>query len=229
MLLYFLNFYEPLKNGIISLYLIKHFQKKLTKIMIFLKKKLLLCFSLLFFILSTGSVFADDVIFPPATKCTSIEQCLTMFMENLRYIIPVLALIFIILGGILYITSYGSEKRITRAKLCITSAIIGLAITLAAPSFLLEIKKIFGIDTGDSHALTLLEISSNVLSFLLSIIGILAIISLVVGGMMYMTSFGDTKKVETGKLIVKNSIIGIIVALSSLVIVNEIARLIQVN
>jgi hypothetical protein len=226
MLLYFLNFYEPSKNDTISLRFVG--SKELKKIMIFFNKKTLILYSsLLFFILSAGSVFADDVIFPPATKCTSIEQCLTMFMENLRYIIPVLALIFIVLGGILYITSYGNEKRITRAKLCITSAIIGLAITLAAPSFLLEIKKIFGIDSGDSHALTLLEIFNNVLSFLLSIIGILAIISLIVGGMMYMTSFGDTKKVETGKSIVKNSIIGIIVALSSLVVVNEIARLIQ--
>jgi len=127
--------------------------------------------------------------------------------------------------------SAGSEKMITRAKMCWTGAVIGLAIVLAAPSFLKEIMTILGATVATNgevteSTLTLLQIATNVLNLLLSIFGIIAIISLVVGGGMYLTSYGDEKRIETGKKIATYSIIGIVIALSAVVIINEINRLI---
>ena len=104
---------------------------------------------------------------------------------------------------------------------------IGLAIGIAAPSFLKEIGNVLGwngVAVGPAaNALTLSQIARNVLNFLLSIVGILGIIMLVIGGIMYLTAAGSEDRVETGKKIVIYAIIGILVALASLVIVSQIA------
>lgn len=113
------------------------------------------------------------------------------------------------------------------AKGAITAAMIGLAIGLAAPSFLKEIGTVLGwgavSSTAVAGAATLSQIATSVLNFLLSIVGVLAIIMLVVGAIMYLTAAGDEDRIDTGKKIVTYSIIGIAVALSALVIVSQIA------
>lgn len=158
-------------------------------------------------------------------KFNSIEEVLTSVMNNLKGIIATIAIIFIILGGALYMLSAGDEKMITRAKACWTAAVIGFAIAIAAPTFLREIKLILGgSDTGEG--LRLIDIAKNILNLLLSIIGIIAIISLVVGGGMYLTAYGDEKKLETAKKIVTYAVIGITVALGSLVIVTQVSDVI---
>jgi hypothetical protein len=79
---------------------------------------------------------------------------------------------------------------------------------------------------GMDAALTIQDIATNVASTLLSIVGIIAIISLVVAGSMYMTAYGDEKRIETAKKMGTYAIIGIIVALGSLVAVEQIKKLI---
>jgi len=162
----------------------------------------------------------------------TVEGILTSLLNNLRGIIVVLSIIFIIIGAILYITSAGREKQITLAKNAILASMIGLAIGIAAPSFLKEISKILGWNTSNSDvsgALTLTQIALNTLNFLLGIVGILAIIMLVIGGMTYLTAAGDDDKIKTGKNIFKWSVVGITLALASMVIRASNRRLFSVN
>ena len=147
-------------------------------------------------------------------------------LSYLQGIIVLLALLFIVIGGVMYITSAGDDKRITAAKATITAAMIGLAIGIAAPTFLKEIAKILGWSgnqTAISGAPALSTIILNALNFLLGVTGVLAIIMLVIGGFMYLTAAGDEKRVDTAKDIVKNSIFGIVIVLSALIIVKQIA------
>jgi len=156
----------------------------------------------------------------------TVEDVLASLLDHLQGIIVVISIIFIIIGAILYITSTGDEKRITMAKAAITASMIGLAIGIAAPSFLREISDILGWTPNNeqvSKALTLAEIALNTLNFLLSIVGVLAIIMLVWGGIMYLTAAGDEKRIDTAKRIVTWAIIGIAVALAALVITRQIA------
>ncbi len=184
--------------------------------------------SLVFFIALVSNVNAVD--FPNPIEADSLQGLLVGFLNALRGVVVTVAIIFIVIGGILYMTSAGDEKRITQAKNCWTGAVIGLAIVLAAPAFLREVISIVGgtngVDTSQIKGPTLLEIAQNVLNFLLSIVGIIAIISLVIGGGMYLTSAGDEGRAETGKKITQYAIVGIIIALGSLVIVKQIATLI---
>ncbi len=164
----------------------------------------------------------------------TVEDVLYSLLNSLRGIIIVISIIFIIIGAIFYITSGGSEERIKTAKKAITASMIGLAIGIAAPTFLKEIADILGW-TGQpseiSGAKSLTEIALRVLNFLLGIVGTLALIMLIVGGIMYVTSATSTigeganeKKVSAAKSIVKYAIIGITIALAALVIVKQIAN-----
>lgn len=175
----------------------------------------------------------------------TVQGAAGMFLNALQGIIVTLAIIFIVIGGLIYILSGGDEGKIKTAKAAITAAMIGLAIGVAAPSFLKEIYGALGqtaptldctgltgtaltncnaADASYSSGLTLAEILMNVLNFLLSVVGVLAIIMLVVGGAMYVTAAGDEGKIDTAKKIVKWAIIGIAVSLSALVIVTQVAN-----
>ncbi len=158
----------------------------------------------------------------------TVQDLLGKLLDALQGIIVTLSLVFIVIGAVLYVTSAGDEGRIKTAKAAITASLIGLAIGIAAPSFLKEISVILGW-TGPSSAAvtaapTLLEILTKVLDFLLSMIGVLAIIMLVWGGVMYLTSAGDEKRADTAKAIVKWALVGIAVALASLVLVTQVAN-----
>ena len=179
---------------------------------------------------------SDSITFANPITPTSVSEVLDSLLNNLMGLIVIIAVIFIIIGGIMYMTSAGNEAMVTRAKKTWTGATVGLAIALASPTFLKQIKAILNSNskTGGSaeawvdQALTIKEIAINVLNFLLSIFGILAIIALVIGGGMYLTAYGDEKKIDSGKKIITYAIIGIVVALSALVLTRQIASLIGV-
>lgn len=178
---------------------------------------------------TTGTTTTAVSFVNPITS-TSIKDVLGTLLDALKNLVVTLSLIFIVLGGILYMMSAGDPSMIKRAKDCWLFSVIGLAIVVAAPTFLKEVLAILGGTlTGDGidAALTTYQIATNVLNFLLSLVGIVAIISLVVSGGMYMTAYGDDKQTTTAKSIGKWAIIGITIALGSLVVVQQVSKLIK--
>ncbi len=75
------------------------------------------------------------------------------------------------------------------------------------------------IDTAPRIATVL----TNILDFLLSGVGIVAIIGIVIGGAMYFFSAGDMRRIEQAKKIIFASVIGLVVALGSVVLVRLLA------
>jgi len=73
-----------------------------------------------------------------------------------------------------------------------------------------------------SDAPTFKEIGINVLDFLLSAAGIIAIIVLVLSGMIYLFSAGDERRIEVAKKSATYAIVGIILILGSMVLVRLI-------
>ena len=63
-------------------------------------------------------------------------------MNYLLGLVGSIALLFLIIAGVMYMTAGGSEEKITTAKRILTGAIIGLGIVLLAYSLLAEINKI---------------------------------------------------------------------------------------
>ena len=178
---------------------------------------------------NSGNKPSGGTTFSNPLKYDTVEGLATNLLSTLRTIIVVLSIIFIVLGGVFYIISAGNEKMMTMAKGSITASMIGLAIGIAAPSFLKEIYTIMGGTGGITPpaGLSLSQIATNFLNFLLAIIGILALIMLIIGGITFLTSAGDEDRYKTGKKIVTYAIIGIAVSLAALVIVKQISSLLM--
>lgn len=102
---------------------------------------------------------------------SKVEDSLDSILGSLQAIITVISIIFIVIGGILYTTAAGDESRVKTAKGAITAAMVGLAIGVAAPSFLKQIGAILGWGPIPSATTgkPFLEIATNVLNFLLSL------------------------------------------------------------
>lgn len=161
------------------------------------------------------------------------ETTLGAFLENvlghLQGVVAFLAVLFIVIGGVIYALSSGNPAMAKAAKICWVFALVGIAIAASGPSFLKEIKEIVvpnGFPQTLDDALTLKEIVMNTLEFLLSIVGILAIIGLVVSGAMFILVTGDKSKVDYAKRAMTYSIIGIALAGASLALVKQITELI---
>jgi type IV secretion system pilin len=105
--------------------------------------------------------------------------------------------------------------------------LIGLALALAAPAFLYEIYNVLGATqpSATSGSKTLSQIIIATIKFLSGLVGSLSVLMLLVGGMMYMTSGGDSTKADTAKNIIKYAIIGLVVALIALIIVTQVINL----
>lgn len=154
---------------------------------------------------------------------TTIEGVLSSIMSYLRGIAGTIAVIFIIIGGVMYMLSAGDKDRTEQAKKTVIFALVGLAIVLAAPLFYQEIKAIL---SGSNPGSALQTVLNNILTLLLSIIGFIAIISMIVGAMWMLTAVGDEDKYELGKKTATYSIIGLVIAVAALILSQEVINLI---
>lgn len=73
------------------------------------------------------------------------------------------------------------------------------------------------------------EIFTATLNWLLYIFVALATIAFVVSGFQYITAAGDEKQVDTAKNTMKYAVIGIVVAISGLVIIRTIANILKAS
>jgi hypothetical protein len=66
------------------------------------------------------------------------------------------------------------------------------------------------------------DIIGGILDWLLTIVGIVGVIAFAIAGIMYLTAFGDDKRITTAKSAMTYSIIGVIVALVGLVVLRAV-------
>jgi len=66
----------------------------------------------------------------------------------------------------------------------------------------------------------LFEVVKNLLNTTFSIVGVIAVIMVIIGGFHYMTSQGSPEKVQKGKNTILYGIIGMVIVLSAFAIVN---------
>lgn len=129
-------------------------------------------------------------------------------------IIAYLAVIYIIYGGFLYITSNGNADSTARALKSIINAAVGFAIALSAialknfvwDSLVAPGSNTFGIPEKDAG-----QILVDALNMAYFIAGVLAIILVIVGGLNYVTSSGDSGKTAKAKNTILYAVVGLVV------------------
>lgn len=73
--------------------------------------------------------------------------------------------------------------------------------------------------------MSIFELISFFMNWLLGIVGVLAVIAFVISGILYLTAAGDEEQVEKAKGVMMYAIIGLVVALIGLIVVNAISGL----
>lgn len=175
---------------------------------------------------SSGATQSGSTNFVNPLKFSNVEEFLGGIMVAIQRIIVALALVFIMIGAVMILTSAGNSGMVEKGKAAITMALVGLALGVAAPSLLKELANIIGWGgaTSVAGALTLTQIAMRVLNFLLGTMGILALVMMVIGASMYLTSAGDDDRIKKGKEIFKYSLLGVVLAMSSMVLVTQVAK-----
>lgn len=124
-------------------------------------KKIL--FSLLFLILLASAFSANAVIeFGNPSSITSIQDLVSSITNWILGIAAGLVILFLIIGGIYYISSAGDDKQIEEAKKIIKYAVIGLIIILISYSLVLALNNIiFGNGSSGPISITSPSVSPN--------------------------------------------------------------------
>jgi cytochrome bd-type quinol oxidase subunit 2 len=99
-------------------------------------------------ILLPTKTFAASVISDPRGAPVQNKEAVSSLVTRLTQIVigvaGIVAVVMIILGGVLYLTSGGNEERRGNAKKTLTAAIVGLIITISAYSIVYIFTNLLG-------------------------------------------------------------------------------------
>ncbi len=145
-------------------------------------------------------------------------------IEMVLVIISYIAFFFILYGGFLFITGGGNSSQVEKARKSIFNAIIGLIISLGAIAITNLIFNVL-IGSGPVNQYGVHEINPNTLllnslNLVYYISGIVAIIVIIIAGLMYTTSMGDSGRITRAKSMILYSVIGLGVVISAWAITN---------
>lgn len=159
----------------------------------------------------------ENIIAPEPAK-----SLLQRVMTGLQVFIAPIAIIMIFYAGITFIRANGRDDEIENAKKIFQWGFFGmitvmLAIPLVNFVFYPESRTL-----GETEIQSFAQQLSGLLKFFLAFLGALATSALVIAGAYYVTSFGDEERQTKARQIIMGSGLGIIVILSSFVLVSAL-------
>jgi hypothetical protein len=152
-----------------------------------------------------------------------------VIVDDLLMVAGLVAVFFVIYAGIRYITSQGSPDVTAKAQSTIIYALIGLAIAVIAVPTVSYLGNRFATGNGGSTGIAggSLNLSSlpnatgaangsilqTVLQDLFGVIGGLALIFLIIGGLRYIFSNGDPQNAASARGTIIYALVGLMVAI----------------
>jgi len=102
-------------------------------------------------------LFAADLTIaqPSNVKITDVGQLISAAVGTILILAALLAFVFLILGGIQWITSGGDKAAMEAARNKITHAIVGLIIVGAAWAIMMLVQNFLGVSIIGSQGVTL--------------------------------------------------------------------------
>lgn len=171
-----------------------------------------------------------DVVFPEDQEDLApvITQIAGNILNDIAVIAAYLLIGYIIYGGYLYIFSSGEPGKTAAGKNTITRALIGLAITAFAKIIINSIGLAIGMNNNSDFNNTNCVYETcvngnaiaNIINWVIGIAGFVAAIYVVIGGIGYITSSGDSSKLQKSKNTILYSLIGLGIVGISLIISN---------
>lgn len=125
-----------------------------------------------------------------------------------------LAIGFIIYGGFLYITAQGDPGRALKGQKTLTTAIIGMILTMSATVIVNTAKVVLGIDGNNwKQDLFQSEQLQNAFNWAYTVAGIVAVVFIIKSGFEYVISRGDPSKIQKATRSIVYSVVGLIIVL----------------
>lgn len=93
------------------------------------------------------SLLGSNSQLPTGDLTSATSQVLPFIVSALLYIVIILALVFLVIGGITWITSGGDKEALAKAKSTVTYAIIGLVLGLSSFLILSLLESFFQLGT----------------------------------------------------------------------------------
>ena len=111
----------------------------------------------------------------------------------------------------------------------ITIFILSLSL-LVSPMILFSVSDVFaasnfapaGTGLPGGGDVTITKIVTNIMNWILGLVGVLGVIGFAIAGILYLTAAGDDNRIQTAKNAMMYSIIGVVVALVGLVAIQAI-------
>ena len=141
---------------------------------------------------------------------------------------------YVIYGGYQYMFSSGDTAKVSSGKKTLVHAFTGLGIVMLANVIVSSIRIAFLGANGSFSNNTLTNLNANVLftnllQWVIGISGAVAAIFLVIGGISYMTSSGDTAKLQKAKNTILYAIIGLVIVALAELITSFVSNIIRGN
>ena len=165
-----------------------------------------------------GAEFFIDGSTPTETELkTGIWVVVANVATDISIIAAYLIIGYVIYGGYLYVFSHGEPGKVAEGKKTLTQAFIGLGIVMLASTIMNTLR----IALHGGGALkkqctqrvcvapgTMVE---EFIKWVIGIAGVMSLIFIVYGGIMYITSTGDPGRVKKAKDMIMYSLIGLVI------------------
>lgn len=154
---------------------------------------------------------------------TNIWKIVLNVLVDLFVIAGVVALGFLIYGGYLYLRSGGDPAFAAKGRKTLTAALVGLAISVLANIIMRIITAVLTAAGGETTNVNAAVDVGSVMGWVYAMMGIVAVIGIIFGSIVWTTSQGDPSKIKKGRDAVIYSVIGLIIVLLAVAITNLIA------
>lgn len=166
------------------------------------------------FKLSALLAAVDGTLTPRATPPgyenlpTDIGSVITSGFTFLYWLVGVIAVVMVAYSGFLFITSAGNPQKTKTAMQSVLYAVIGFIVALLAQAIIELVTPIAPTTNADIGTVV-----TNGIQIFMWVIGISAVVMVIIGGLLYVTSGGDPGRTKTAKDAILYAIVGLIVAI----------------
>lgn len=135
-----------------------------------------------------------------------------------------IAFFFILYGGFQFLTGGNNPAQIEKARKTLLNAVVGLIISFAAIAIVNLIFNAVGpVSTTNGinvPTATPEEVLKNGLNIMYGLVGIIAVIVIIIGGITYATSAGNSASITKAKNMLLYAVIGLVVIIAAYAITN---------
>ncbi len=154
------------------------------------------------------------------TDINTIKTLIVNIINLLLSIVATVAVLFMVIGGIKYITSAGNPEGIESAKNTILYSVIGTLLSIMAFAIVTFISNRLPTPTPMGPQLPIKQVVTSLTNGLLAIAGTIAVLFIIIGGFQYITSAGDPDAIEKAKNTILYAVIGLLACILSYAVIN---------